>query len=200
MGINPNQHWVFFFLFAAVFIFSLGVILTGPGVGLAATQGQLVNIAGHQAILISPRLGSNQRGYIDAASLDNFTGDRPVLVIHPDALMQLNQGALNVERSSNANRMASTAVSENSIKSGTHSRPSHSFLYFGCVIASVLFGAKAGKRIMKSKNNLKSMSYLVEESLEDDLAFDIAYTTASSEVGYGSFVSSWAGDLEKFDV
>jgi hypothetical protein len=52
--------------------------------------------------------------------------------------------------------------------------------------------------------HLKSMSYLVKESLGDDITFDIAYSeyiTASSEVGYGFFVYiRWASDLDKFDI
>lgn len=40
-----------------------------------------------------------------------------------------------------------------------------------------------------------------EKEREDLLAFDIAYTTTVSEIGYGSFVSDWTGgDLDKFDV
>jgi len=36
--------------------------------------------------------------------------------------------------------------------------------------------------------------------ISDDVAYDIAYTSTASEISYGSFTSTWAGDLEKFDV
>lgn len=40
-----------------------------------------------------------------------------------------------------------------------------------------------------------------QQSQEDSLAYDMAYTDNYSEIGYGSFVStSWSDDLDKFDV
>ena len=36
--------------------------------------------------------------------------------------------------------------------------------------------------------------------ISDDVAYDIAYTSTASEISYGSITSTWAGDLEKFDV
>lgn len=191
MGVNLNQHWVFFFLFAMMFIFSLGVVITQPTTTMAQ-QGQLVNIAGHQAILITPRLSSTHKpGFIKQSSVKGITGDQPVLVVHPDSLSQL---------SFVQSGTASMEIPKGTTSAKARSRSSHPFLLFGCVIASALLGAKAGRRIIKSKNGMRGISFVREDSLEDDLAFDIAYTTASSEVGYGSFVSSWAGDLEKFDV
>jgi len=136
------------------------------------------------------QLSINSGGISSTEAPDGETSGR-VLVVHPDSVMQL---------SDKSSGKASTNISSNETKSNSRSRPSHHFLLFGCVLASALLGAKSGRKFMKSKNGLKAISFLAEESLEDDLAFDIAYTTASSEVGYGSFVSSWAGDLEKFDV
>lgn len=39
-----------------------------------------------------------------------------------------------------------------------------------------------------------------QQSKEDSLVYDMAYTESFSELGYGSFVSDWSSDLDKFDL
>mmetsp|Transcript_49152 Transcript_49152/g.96075 ORF Transcript_49152/g.96075 Transcript_49152/m.96075 type:complete len:483 (-) Transcript_49152:216-1664(-) len=62
---------------------------------------------------------------------------------------------------------------------------------------ALLVGALSARR-MRSRQFLSSC--IENESLEDELAYDTAYTTGAS-TGYGAFTSApWRGDLEKFDV
>ena len=62
------------------------------------------------------------------------------------------------------------------------------------ILGSVALGGVAAKRA------LDRVYQWEQQEQEDSLAYDIAYTTSVSEIGYGSFVSSWTGDLDKFDV
>lgn len=64
------------------------------------------------------------------------------------------------------------------------------FLITGSVVSGGILAKKSLDRFYKWE----------EKEQEDLLAFDIAYTTTVSEIGYGSFVSDWTGDLDKFDV
>ena len=64
-------------------------------------------------------------------------------------------------------------------------------------MCAVVVGATVGRRVLKQQQILEE---IWDRRLEHDLAYDIAYTTSSSDIGYGSLASSWGGDLEKFDV
>jgi len=67
-------------------------------------------------------------------------------------------------------------------------------------VMALLVGALSARR-MRSRNFLSSC--IENESLEDELAYDAAYTTRS-EVASGAYdtfgPAPWKGDLEKFDV
>ena len=63
---------------------------------------------------------------------------------------------------------------------------------------ALTFGALAARRLNKRK--YLELSCFESDSIESELAYDIAYTTTPSELGYGSFATPWTGDLEKFDV
>ena len=83
-------------------------------------------------------------------------------------------------------------------------------MVFGCIVASVFMGVKAGTNAMKGKNFLGG--YFVDEeaekelALKEELVYDIAYTSTSSEIGYGSVAgsavttSSYWDVVDKFDV
>jgi hypothetical protein len=58
---------------------------------------------------------------------------------------------------------------------------------------ALLVGALSARRL-RSRQFLASC--IENESLEDEVAYDTAYTTN----GYDTFVGPWKGDLEKFDV
>jgi hypothetical protein len=64
-------------------------------------------------------------------------------------------------------------------------------------LCAVVVGVTVGRRVLKQQQFLEE---IWDRRLEHDLAYDIAYTTSSSDIGYGSLASSWGGDLEKFDV
>jgi hypothetical protein len=54
---------------------------------------------------------------------------------------------------------------------------------------------------MMAKRALDKVQKWEQQSQEDSLAYDLAYTSTMSEAGYGSFVSQWTDDdLDKFDV
>lgn len=72
--------------------------------------------------------------------------------------------------------------------------------------AAILLGAfTAGKVAKRRLGHTAGGGVFVESDsnagrISDDVAYDIAYTSTASEISYGSFTSTWAGDLEKFDV
>lgn len=62
---------------------------------------------------------------------------------------------------------------------------------------AMLFGALSARRLIK----YQSKDFCGSDSTEHELNFDIASTTISGDLGYGSFASPWTrDDLEKFDV
>lgn len=63
-------------------------------------------------------------------------------------------------------------------------------------VMALLVGAVTARRL-RSKNILSSC--IENESLEDELAYDTAYTTSAAAGKYETF-GPWKGDLEKFDV
>ena len=67
-----------------------------------------------------------------------------------------------------------------------------------CTVAvmALLVGAFSARRL-RSRAFLSSC--IENESLEDDVAYDTAYTTTAGEHSYHTF-GGWKGDLEKFDV
>lgn len=65
------------------------------------------------------------------------------------------------------------------------------------IVASVAIclGALVAKKALEKAQRWE------QQSQEDSLAYDLAYTDRRSDIGYGSFVSTaWSDDLEKFDV
>jgi len=79
------------------------------------------------------------------------------------------------------------------------------FSFLGMIsICGVISGMIAAKRVSSrlKRQQVDTLQEIWDRRLEDDLAFDMAYTTlstGSSDVGYGS-MASWGGDFEKFDV
>jgi hypothetical protein len=63
-------------------------------------------------------------------------------------------------------------------------------------VMALLVGALSARRL-RSRSILSSC--IENESLEDDAAYDTAYTTSASN-HYNTFQQGWKGDLEKFDV
>eukprot|EP00957_Ditylum_brightwellii_P001982 152508-Ditylum_brightwellii.AAC.1 len=70
-------------------------------------------------------------------------------------------------------------------------------IFFSASIA-VLFGAISAQYFIKKCHD--SSVYVDGDSWESELAYDIAYTTSVSEIGYGSFASTCISDLDKFDI
>lgn len=60
---------------------------------------------------------------------------------------------------------------------------------------SIVLGALTAKKAIERAQQWE------QESQEDSLAYDLAYTDNGSDVSYGSFVSTgWSDELDKFDV
>lgn len=65
-------------------------------------------------------------------------------------------------------------------------------------VMALLVGALSARR-MRSKSVLSAC--IENENLEDDVAYDDAYTTmGAGDSSYNTFGGGWKGDLEKFDV
>mmetsp|Transcript_11282 Transcript_11282/g.15894 ORF Transcript_11282/g.15894 Transcript_11282/m.15894 type:complete len:503 (-) Transcript_11282:187-1695(-) len=82
----------------------------------------------------------------------------------------------------------------------TEQRQDQMIIISTVAVMALLVGALSARR-MRSRNFLSSC--IENESLEDELAYDTAYTTRS-EVASGAYhtfgPAPWKGDLEKFDV
>jgi hypothetical protein len=78
--------------------------------------------------------------------------------------------------------------------SGSNRAPQRSIFFLLALSGSALTGGVFAKRA------LEKLQKWEEQSNEDSLAYDMAYTDTVSEIGYGSFVTSWSNDLDKFDV
>ena len=73
--------------------------------------------------------------------------------------------------------------------------------------AAILLGAFTAGEVAKRRlgHSASGGGVFVESDsnagrISDDVAYDIACTSTASEISYGSITSTWAGDLEKFDV
>ena len=74
--------------------------------------------------------------------------------------------------------------------------------------AAILLGAFTAGKVAKRRLGYSAGGGVFVESgsnagrISYDIAYDIAYTSTASEISYGSFTTTWAGDLdlEKFDV
>lgn len=86
---------------------------------------------------------------------------------------------------------------------GTSTSQDQTIIIATVAVMALLVGALSARRL-RSKSFLSSC--IENESLEDDLAYDDAYTTTAAASGamgadssYNTF-GGWKGDLEKFDV
>jgi hypothetical protein len=110
-----------------------------------------------------------------------------------EATSRFRQGA----RSLTTTDEATSAKNANSKSSGRrhHVPPTY---YYAALLSAVLGGALAAKR------SLDRWVAWEADRQEDGLAYDIAYTTTTNEIGYGygSFVyTEWTGDtFDKFDL
>ena len=64
-------------------------------------------------------------------------------------------------------------------------------------VMALLVGALSARR-MRARSILAAC--IENESLEDDAAYDTAYTVGGGVHQYNTFQQGWKGDLEKFDV
>ncbi|CAJ1945508.1 unnamed protein product [Cylindrotheca closterium] len=83
-------------------------------------------------------------------------------------------------------------------KWGESTSQDQSIIVATVAVMALLVGAISARR-MRSRNVLSSC--IENEALEDDVAYDTAYTTNKDNSYYNTFASGgWKGDLEKFDV
>jgi hypothetical protein len=113
-----------------------------------------------------------------------------------ESTSRLRQGARTLTTTNTATS-ASASAQNNSNSSG---HPMPPIYYYAALLSAVLGGALTAKR------SLNQWIAWEADRQEDGLAYDIAYTSTASEIGYGlgygSFVhSEWSGDsFDKFDL
>ena len=92
--------------------------------------------------------------------------------------------------------IASAAVAGQNAANGSNTPLADQSIIIGTVgVMALLVGAITARRL-RSRNILSAC--IENESLEDDIAYDTAYTINSDS--YNTFSQGWKGDLEKFDV
>jgi hypothetical protein len=151
-------------------------------------------INGHKAILISPHL--QQTAPSNAATASST----PIIMFaqHDKNVVSTTDVSMRPEtRQTTSTKNSKSFPSSRKKASRTNKRPIKAGL--GTVILVAISGAIIAGALM-AKKALDKLQKWEQQSQEDSLAYDIAYTTTTSEVGYGSFVSDWTGDLDKFDV
>jgi len=156
--------------------------------------GNLVDMAGKHAILIPPHDHDHEDAEDDSVQNESNGGDS-------------NTGST----TSNSSTSSSTTSEEASYVQTPQTQDQ--MIIISTVATMALFVGALSARRLRSRQFL---SFCIEnESLEDELAYDVAYTTQST-VGASSFYTGagydtfgggkyggdlrWRGDLEKFDV
>lgn len=146
----------------------------------------------------------------------DMTGKTAIL-IPPPAAMEMKEEAVTPKEMSTeqTNNKYGSAASFTAVKETAFTSPQRQdqFIIVATVATMALLVGAVSARRLRSKQFL---NFCIEnESLEDELAYDAAYTTQStagasnfySATGYDTFASGrfggdlrWRGDLEKFDV
>ncbi len=98
-----------------------------------------------------------------------------------------------------ANVFNETVSHFNLSHTGEGVRDEDSWSMFTFALAAVCFGGISAHRTFVRKKHFGNKC-CNNRRLENDLTFDIAFTTIPIDSSYGSFESPWTGDLEKFDV
>lgn len=115
--------------------------------------------------------------------------------------LQTLQGAdilMEPPQEAQSNRREMSFDTEKIQKWGESTAQDQSIIVATVAVMALLVGALSARR-MRSRSFLSSC--IENESLEDDVAYDTAYTTAKDNSYYNTFASGgWKGDLEKFDV
>jgi hypothetical protein len=170
---------------------------------------QLQNMQGHPVVRLPPLPLGNSN------SVEKFAYSSPFGLVrtkeqeepsnvdstfHSSQLSEIStQDVASIDRlsrklSKQNNATNQTTETNKSSSSSSSSVWSSSLMIVFLITISVVSGGILAKR------TLDRFYKWEEKEQEDLLAFDIAYTTTVSEIGYGSFVSNWTGDLDKFDV
>jgi hypothetical protein len=150
-------------------------------------------INGHKVILISPHLQKAAPSNSAAAS------STPIIMFaqHDEDVVSTTDVSMRPVTRQTTSTKNSKNVPSSRKKASKRNEPIKAGL--GTVILVAISGAIIAGALM-AKRALDKLQKWEQQSQEDSLAYDIAYTTTTSEVGYGSFVSNWTDDLDKFDV
>lgn len=146
----------------------------------------LQTINGRRVVLIStPRQLSPS---IDTSSSIMLTPDHSVVSQKVTQSVNMPRRASNIS-SSQKHAKVSVPPSKGDSR---RNRTTHILVAMSCsIVAGALMAKKALDKLHKWE----------QQSQEDSLVFDMAYTTSAKELlGYGSFFSAWNGDLDKYDV
>jgi hypothetical protein len=166
---------------------------------------QLENIQGHPVVRLPPLpLGSSN-------SVDEFASTFGYTRVKLEQQQEQSQhDEDSTSHSSNPLKMSRDEIvnigrklsKQNPTYETTESSKSSSSIWSSplMMVVFLITGSVVSGGILLAKWALDRFFKWEENEREDSLAFDIAYTTTVSEIGYGSFVSNWTGDLDKFDV
>jgi hypothetical protein len=141
---------------------------------------------GAREILLEPPMGVTPiRNSSGNATITNF--------IHPNVISD-RVSKKTMTRLGSVSTMAAV-VSEGTTGGGSGTLADQSIIIGTVGVMALLVGAVTARRL-RSRNILSAC--IENEALEDDIAYDTAYTVNSDS--YNTFSQGWKGDLEKFDV
>jgi hypothetical protein len=83
---------------------------------------------------------------------------------------------------------------------GEFKKEEGSMSIFSIASVFILFGAVSARRAIIYQRRVFKNGWFSNQRLEDELTYDIAFTTVPIDLRYGSFDGAWTGDLGKFDV
>ena len=169
-------------------------------------QQHLVEHKNHTVIHVSREEGDKKKlvYYYDAKAATNQNGELQV----PSIVYDANGNALSLNSLAGADIYLEPpeasleepsppmqlSIPENWIAERTTTSQDQSIIVCTVAVMALLVGALSARRL-RSRSFLSSC--IENEALEDDVAYDTAYTTTDNS--YNTF-GGWKGDLEKFDV
>ena len=141
---------------------------------------------GAREILLEPPMG--------VTPIRNSSGNETITnFIHPNVISD-RVSKKTMTRLGSVSTMAAV-VSEGTTGGGSGTLADQSIIIGTVGVMALLVGAVTARRL-RSRNILSAC--IENEALEDDIAYDTAYTVNSDS--YNTFSQGWKGDLEKFDV
>lgn len=163
---------------------------------------QLQNIQGHPVVRLPPLPFGSPNSVAEIASMSGLTPKRELQEqFHSDSTSHsLEQSEMSRKETASIGRSSRNLSKQYPTNQTTETNNKSSSIWRSTLMVVFLITSSVVSGGILAKRSLDRLYKWEEKEREDLLAFDIAYTTTVSEIGYGSFVSNWTGDLDKFDV